>query len=89
MRGGARWSDLTVIELQAYMVCALYMGSKGQLNYYTYWMRDSLWHCLGIFSRLRFQQLRRCLHLTNLHGIGRGDIGYDKIGQTRWLVDAI
>lgn len=42
MRGGPRWTNLTVTDLQAYMACAIYMGLKGQPNYYTYWSRNPL-----------------------------------------------
>jgi hypothetical protein len=93
--GGTQWEDLTVAGLKAFMALALYMGLKKQPNYKTYWMRDTLFHCpviSNIITRARFMELRRCLHITNptvYENIERGDPGYDKIRQTRWLVDAV
>ena len=55
-------------------------------------MRDSLFHCpviLNIFTRVKFIELRRCFHVTNVDGLQRQDLGYDKIDQTRWLVNCI
>jgi hypothetical protein len=93
--GGPEWEELTVAGLKAFMALALYMGLKKQPNYKIYWMRNILFHCLvisNICTRARFMDLRRCLHITNpavYENIGRGEPGYDKIRQTRWLVDAI
>jgi hypothetical protein len=43
-------------------------------------------------TRARFIELRRCLYITNLgtyEHIPKGDPGYDKLRQARWLVDEI
>jgi hypothetical protein len=43
-------------------------------------------------SRDRFRALRRCLHITDpslYEHIHKGDPGYDKLRQVRWLVDKI
>ena len=37
----------------------------------------------------KFQELRRCLHFTNVDKIHKEDLGYDKISQIRWLVNCI
>ena len=89
---GPHWKNLTIYGLKAFMALALYMGLKVQPNLKTYWMRDSLFLCpiiSNIFTRARFQGLRRCLHLTNVEGIHKEDLGYYKIGQTRWLINCI
>ena len=94
LKGGSNWEQLSVSGLKAFMALALYMEMKKQPNYKTYWMRGSLFHCpriSSIFSRSRFIDLRRCLHLTKskLHGhMERGDLGFDKLHQTRWLLNA-
>lgn len=74
------------------MDLALYMGLKVELNYYTYWITSNFFEfpiISSIVAWQRFQDLDRCLHLTNAHGIVRGDLTYDKLGQSRWLVNAI
>jgi hypothetical protein len=40
----------------------------------------------------RFGEIRRCLHITNpttYEHIEKGQLGYDKMQQTRWLVEEI
>jgi hypothetical protein len=93
--GGDKWEPLTVAGLKAFMAIHIYIGLKRQPNLKTYWMRNSIFHCdiiSNIFSRKCFEDLRRCLHITNparYENVGRDDPAYDKIHQTRWLVDAI
>jgi hypothetical protein len=58
-------------------------------------MQNSIFHydiISNIFTRKRFEDLRKCLHIINpvqYENIEREDPAYDKIHQTRWLVDAI
>ena len=58
-------------------------------------MRNSIFHfhtISNIFTCKKFEDLRRCLHITNplqYENVGRENLVYDKIHQTRWLVDAI
>jgi hypothetical protein len=43
-------------------------------------------------TRERFKDLIRCLHITDpttYDHIQKGDLGYEKIRQVRWLVDEI
>jgi hypothetical protein len=43
-------------------------------------------------TRERFCEIRRCLHITNpaqYEHIQKGKPSYDKMHQTRWLVDEI
>jgi hypothetical protein len=82
--------------LKAFLAIHMYMGMKHQPNYKSYWEKEgSLFHCpiiSTIMSRAQFAQLRRCLHITNptsYEYIQKGEIGYDKLRQVRWLVDAI
>jgi hypothetical protein len=74
----------------------MYMGMKRQSNYNSYWEKaGTLFHCpiiVNIMTRARFIELRRCLYITNLgtyEHIPKGDPGYDKLRQARWLVDEI
>jgi hypothetical protein len=69
---------------------------KKQPNYKTYWEKEgSFFHCpviSNIMTRERFVELRRCLHLTNpatYDHIQKGELGYDKLRQVRWLVNEI
>ena len=77
------------------MAVALYMGMKKQPIYKTYWMKNSLFYCnkiSSIMSRALFIDLRRCIHLTNSKSeeyVDRDDLGFDKLFQTRWLLNGI
>jgi hypothetical protein len=82
--------------LKAFLAIHMYMGMKRQPNYKSYWEKEgSLFHCpiiSNIMSRAQFAQLCRCLNITNLASyehIQKGEIGYDKLRQARWFVDAI
>jgi hypothetical protein len=53
-----------------------------------------LFHCpsvSNVMTRKRFMALNKCLHITNPAEYVRekGLPGYDKLGQVRWLVNAI
>ena len=77
------------------MAVAILMGMKKQPNYKTYWMKVSLFHCdmiSNIFTKARLMELQRCLHVTSraiYEDVQRGEPGYNKLRQTRWLVNAI
>jgi hypothetical protein len=95
-RGGRKWEDLIIAGLKVFIAIRMYMGMKKQLNYKSYWEKeDFLFHypiISNIMSRAWFSQLRRCLHITNpalYEHIHKGDVGYDKLRQVRWLIDAI
>lgn len=83
------WEPLTIAGLKSFMAIHIYIGLKKQPNLNTYWMHNSIFHCsiiLNIFSCKQFKDLRRCLHITNLaqyENVGRDDLAYDKIHQTR------
>jgi hypothetical protein len=93
--GGAGWQLLTVAEFKAWLAIWLYMGMKRHPNMKSYWMKEgSIFHCPIIsktMSRDRFKALTRCFHITNpaTYVREKGLPGYDKLGQTRWLVDSI
>jgi hypothetical protein len=93
--GGTRWRRLLVAGLKAFIAISILIGLKRQPNKKTYWNRKgSFFHCpiiSSIFSRDRFQAITKCLHLTNpnTYVTNREEVGYDKMGQVRWLVDAI
>ena len=86
--GGENWEEFAVLGLRAFMAMAIYMGMKKQPNYRTYWMQDSFFFCPKIssmFTRQRFMDLRRCLHVMNRREYGhieRTNPRYDKVHQT-------
>jgi hypothetical protein len=94
-RGGPQWEEFTVPEFKAYVAIWLYMGMRRQPNIKSYWMKDgSIFHCpsvSNVMTRKRFMALNKCLHITNPVEYVRekGLPGYDKLGQLRWLVNAI
>jgi hypothetical protein len=95
-RGGPKWVNFTIPELRAFLAIYMYMGMKRQPNYKSYWEKaGTLFHCpiiANIMTRARFIELRRCLHITNpstYEHIPKGNPGYDKVRQVRWLVDEI
>jgi hypothetical protein len=94
--GGPKWKDITVACLKAFIVVHIYMGMKREPNIKAYWHREgSLFHCpiiSNIMTWERFREIRRCLHITNpatYEHIEKGQLGYDKVRQTRWLVEEI
>jgi hypothetical protein len=93
--GGRRWKRLSVAGLKAFFAISMFMGLKKQPNIKTYWKREGgFFHCpiiSHIFLRDRFQQITKCLHITNPNSYvaTMGELGYDKMEQVRWLVDDI
>jgi hypothetical protein len=82
--------------LKAFLAIHMYMGMKRQPNMKSYWEKaGSFFHCptiSNIMTRECFRELVRCLHITNPEGyenIQKGNPGYDKIRQVRWLVEKI
>jgi hypothetical protein len=92
---GQRWRRLLVAGLKAFFAISMFMGLKRQPNMKIYWERKGgFFHCpvnSCIFSCDRFQQISKCLHITNPNSYvaTRGEPGYDKMGKVRWLVDDI
>jgi hypothetical protein len=84
--GGRRWRHLSIAGLKAFFAISMFMGLKKQPNTKTYWEREGgFFHCpmiSRIFSCNCFQQITRCLHITNPNSyVGtRGEPGYDKMG---------
>jgi hypothetical protein len=93
--GGRRWRRLSVAGLKVFFVISMLMGLKRQPNMKTYWEREGgFFHCpmiSHIFSRDRFQQITKCLHISNPNSYvaTRREPRYDKMGQVRRLVDDI
>jgi hypothetical protein len=92
---GRRWRRLSVAGLKAFFAISMLIGLKRQPNMKTYWEQEGgFFHCpiiSHIFTRDRFQQITKCLYIThpNSYVATRGEPGYDKMGQVRWLVDDI
>jgi hypothetical protein len=93
--GGDHWVLLIVAEFKAWLAIWLYMGMKRQSNIKNYWMKESsIFHCptiSKIMTHRRFIALTTCFHITNpaTYVRKKGLLGYDKLGQTKWLVDRI
>jgi hypothetical protein len=95
-RGGEDWELLSIHGLKAFLGIYVYMGMKKQPNLKSYCQKKgSIFHCPIIyesFTRERFMTIRKCLHITNpaaYANVERGEPGFDKIRQIRWLVDTI
>jgi hypothetical protein len=93
--GDADWELFTIAEFKAWLAIWLYMGMKRQPNMKSYWIKEgSVFHCSiisKVMSRNRFNALIRCFHITNptTYVNEKRLPRYDKLGQTRWLVDKI
>ena len=87
---------ITVRGLKAFLGILVFMGMKKQPNLKSYWHKPrSIFHCpikSQAFTHERFMTIRNCLYITNLAtyaNVERGEVGFDKIWQVRWLVDKI
>jgi hypothetical protein len=94
-RGHDGWYPTTVSELQVFISISLYMGMKRLPNVKAYWAKsEPFFYCAvigGLLTRKRYLALTRCLHITDpaTYTIPVGSPNYDKMHQTRWLVDRI
>jgi hypothetical protein len=95
LRGKVGWYPVTVKELKVFMATNLYMGMKKLPNVKAYWAKsEDIFYChviAGLFMRERFMVLTRCLHITNPTTYVEDNTSphFDKIHQTRWLINAI
>jgi len=93
--GGPQWEPISLEELKTFIAIVLYVGMKRQPNVKTYWhKKGSIFHCPTISSLMshnRYQLFTRCLHITNPSTYVRDKTmpGYNKMGQVRWLINAI
>jgi hypothetical protein len=77
---------LSVVGLKAFFAISMFIGLKRQPNMKTYCKREGgFFHCHVVsrtFSCDRFQQITKCLHITNpsSYVATRGEPGYDKMG---------
>jgi hypothetical protein len=94
-RGGRGWYPVTVRELKVFLATTLYMGMKKLPNVKAYWAKseDIFYYNViaGLFTRKRFMALTRCLHITDPSTYVADNTSplFDKMHQTRWLIDAI
>jgi hypothetical protein len=94
-RGGRGWYPVTVRELKAFLATSLYMGMKKLPNVKAYWAKsEDIFYCnviAGLFTRKHFMTLTRCLHITDpsTYVADNTSPHFDKMHQTRWLIDAI
>jgi hypothetical protein len=89
------WYPTSVKELQVYFSISFYMGMKRLPNVKAYWAKSEPFFYYGVIggllTRKRYLALTRCLHITNpeTYEVLAGPPNYDKMHQTRWLVDRI
>lgn len=68
------------------------MGLKELPTIRCYWSPSQFYGCpiiSEVFTRRRFEAIIRCIHLVNNDTLvqNKGELGYDKLGKVRWLVD--
>jgi hypothetical protein len=84
-----------VAELQVYISISLYMDMKRLPNVKAYWAKsEPFFYCSvigGLLTWKRYLALTHCLHITDpaTDNVLVGAPNYDKMHQTRWLVDTI
>lgn len=92
---GARpWTPVTVPEMKAFIGILILMGILKLPRLELYWStknpRISTPGISSIMSRVRFEQLFRCLHLTdNAHQTPFGQPGHDRLYKVRKLLNLI
>jgi hypothetical protein len=95
LRGGPKWWNIIVDELQCWIGISMLMGIKILPNHRSYWMEsEPFLHCRVIsscMSRNRFEIITSCLHIVDDSGqpANRRDPNYDKLVKTRWLLEEV
>lgn len=92
--GARAWTPVTVPEMMAFIGILILMGILKLPRLELYWSTQNPLIATpgisGIMSRIRFEQLFRCLHLTNnAYQIPFGQSGYDRLYKVRKLLDLV
>ena len=86
-----QWTELCVEELKAYLGFCIVMGLVQMPAIDDYWSVDLFLYYPSISSRIprqRFRDISRYLHFTdNSALVPRGQLGYDKLGKIRPIID--
>ena len=92
---GDHWDSFTMVEIKVWLAIWLYIDMKWQPNMKSYWMKEgSVVHYLTILKIMtqdRFMTLITCFHIIDptTYIKERDLLEYDKLGQTRWLINKI
>ena len=88
----AKWTHVTVEELQAYMGFMILMGIVHLPSIYDYWRKDEIYHYTPVPSRItrdRFFKLHRYLHFADNSSLAPGSPEYDKLGKTKPVIEKL
>ena len=89
----AKWTAVTVEELEAYMGFMILMGIVNLPALRDYWQKDEIFHYSPIarrISRDRFMELTRYLHFADNSSLAPpGTPGYDKLGKVRPVIERL
>ena len=89
----AKWTQVTVKELQAYMGFMILMGLVKLPSIYDYWQRDEIYHYSPVASRItrdRFFELHRFLHFADNSTLAPpGTPEYNKLGKVQPIIDSL
>lgn len=89
----AKWTQVTVEELQAYMGFMILMGIVHLPSIYDYWQRDEIYHYSPVASRIsrdRFFELHRYLHFADNSSLAPpGSPEYDKLGKVKPIIEKL
>ena len=89
----AKWTQVTVEELQAYMGFMILMGLVKLPSIYDYRQRDEIYHYSPVASRItrdRFFELHRFLHFTDNSTLAPPCTPeYNKLGKVQPIIDSL
>ena len=87
----ARWTQITVDELKAFLGFSILMGIDQLPSVDEYWSKDPCLYYSPNADRIlqwRFSELSRYIHFVNNNSLApRGDPVYDWLGKVRPLID--
>jgi hypothetical protein len=92
-KGGAKWTDLTMIEFRAWIGILMYMGIKKEPARRHYWSKYKILKytiILKVMSCHRWEAITRCVQLVDNAKVIRDSKqpGYDKLAKCRWFMEA-
>jgi hypothetical protein len=89
--GRADWYPIMKDELLCWYGVLVLMGLKDLPNIRLYWSPNDFYGCQVIKSYMniqRFEAITRCIHLVDNGTLPEpGEVGHDKLGKLRWLVE--
>ena len=89
----AKWNQVTVEELQAYMGFMILMGIVRLPSIYDYWQKEDIYHYSPVASKIsqdRFFEFHRYLHFVDNSSLSPpGSPDYDKLGKIRPIIEKV